>query len=549
MMSVADLNRFLIVALYLPVCLFAYWRLIPRLSPVSKRLATFMLFAQLLVIALSTELSKQSGVQGWLWHLDQEHNIPATLASAQLALVGFVSLLTAWLSKARSPWHRVFSAGLGLILIHLARDEFFLFHESGLRWQVSFAQFGVAVALATALSATRLPRRLRIWHLCILAGLATGAAGTLVIDVIQWNGQCINSIFFTSRCEIYVLEESLEFLGMWLVLLGILGLFSDAAPRFSRRWRMLYLLPILWAIIHHVPFLISLAEFNSISLRSAIVYEDDSLELRIYRVEQDRDSISLQFFAVPRTWHHYTDIGYSLHLVDQVSGGSYLGLDVAGSRKQTIPYRFLDHRYIYKQLLQLDLPSQPRNRALWIVLTTVKKQDDEFLRQRIISSDFPLLSENQVKLGELVFQQEAELAAISPIATFENGMSIVNAEFSERARAGDLIPIRFAWSSDRPVNEDYAQFLHIGHEASGDWRVFDQLPLGARLPTRLWYGGMADSESWQLSLPADMASGQYSLYTGLYRISDSERLPASAREGTPFVDARIPLGSLTIESP
>lgn len=263
-LSVDVLNRIILISLYTPVCLLVFWRLFPRLSPESKRLATFMLAAQALVIALSMELDLKGGTQRWLWDLDQENNIPTTLASAQLALVGIVALLTAWLSKARSPWQRFYYVGLGVLFIHLARDEFFLFHEDGLRWHVTFAQLGAAVALATALSAVPLPRHLRIWHVCILAGLAIGASGALVIDVIQWNGQCDSTVFYTGRCEIYILEETLEFLGMWLVLIGVLGLFSAAATRLSRRWQLLYLLPVLWAVIHHIPNLILLAEFNSI---------------------------------------------------------------------------------------------------------------------------------------------------------------------------------------------------------------------------------------------------------------------------------------------
>ena len=91
-MSTADLNRILVIALYLPICLLVYKGLFRRLSPLSKGLATFMLVAQVLVIALSMELNYQNGIQRWLWNLDGEYNIPATLASAQLALVGVVSL-------------------------------------------------------------------------------------------------------------------------------------------------------------------------------------------------------------------------------------------------------------------------------------------------------------------------------------------------------------------------------------------------------------------------------------------------------------------------
>ena len=97
------------------------------------------------------------------------------------------------------------------------------------------------------------------------------------------------------------------------------------------------------------------------------------------------------------------------------------------------------------------------------------------------------------------------------------------------------------------VRQITPQFLHLGHEDSGEWFVYDQAPLGQRLPTRLWYTGLADSETWRVPLPADLAAGRYAVFTGLYRSSDLERVPARDAEGTPWLDNRVVLGSLIIE--
>ena len=98
-----------------------------------------------------------------------------------------------------------------------------------------------------------------------------------------------------------------------------------------------------------------------------------------------------------------------------------------------------------------------------------------------------------------------------------------------------------------PGEEDHVQFLHFGHAESGEWWIYDQHPLGPRLPTRLWYQGLADSEVWQVPLPADLAPGRYTFFTGLYRTRDSERVPVSDADGTPWLDARVPLGVLFVE--
>ena len=89
-------------------------------------------------------------------------------------------------------------------------------------------------------------------------------------------------------------------------------------------------------------------------------------------------------------------------------------------------------------------------------------------------------------------------------------------------------------------------FCISGTKSQGEWRVYDQLPLGPRLPTRLWYRGLAESETWRVPLPSDLASGQYRVYTGLYRLRDKERIPVSNADGQPWRDARVLLGTMSI---
>ena len=103
------------------------------------------------------------------------------------------------------------------------------------------------------------------------------------------------------------------------------------------------------------------------------------------------------------------------------------------------------------------------------------------------------------------------------------------------------------WRADAAGEHDYTQFLHLVHEETGELWAFDQQPLGARLPTRLWYSGLADTEIWRIPLPAGLAVGRYQVWTGLYRTDELERLGASDAAGAPYPDARVPLGALAIE--
>ncbi|MCY4540082.1 MAG: hypothetical protein OXE52_17855, partial [Chloroflexi bacterium] len=134
-----------------------------------------------------------------------------------------------------------------------------------------------------------------------------------------------------------------------------------------------------------------------------------------------------------------------------------------------------------------------------------------------------------------------------PLAVFDNGFALEAVDLPESAGLGETLSINFAWRSEAEGREDYVQFLHLGHEETGAWFVYDQQPLGPRLPARLWYRGLADSETWRVPLPPDLSPGQYNVFTGIYRASDRERVPASDSTGERWLDARVRLGTLTIE--
>ena len=228
--SAKTMTRIFVFILYVPICLFVYWRLIPRLSPTSKRLASFMLVAQVTVIVVSLEMQSYSSIERWLWDIKTEWNIPATLASTQLALVAGVALLTAWLARVRPAWQRFYLVATGLVFLFLALDEYLTLHEGTPNWERNYTALGALVVVATVLVAVRSPRRAWIWHLCLLTGLAMSAAGGILLELLPTIRGNFGLLYFDKSLQSFHWEEFLEFLGIWLVLVAILGQFSDVAP-------------------------------------------------------------------------------------------------------------------------------------------------------------------------------------------------------------------------------------------------------------------------------------------------------------------------------
>ena len=560
MVSGAALTHLLVFAIYATVFAIVYRRLFPRLAPKLARLPLLLMAAQALLIAAHITVPHSWGFVHWLLNLDSERNIANALASTQLAFAGVFALAIAWLGSSKPGSRRGYFLTLGLVFLFLAQEEFSGAYKAGsflfsnvLVWHEAVQIIGIFLAALTVWAALRSPRRAQSWHICLLAGFALMAIGGLVIDEmpIICNAQIV--VCLQGCIRRYVVDETLEFLGSWLALVAMLGhLCALSPPPKARVRRGLFLTPVIWIplLLWHPLYLVLEAhlatEPASTQFRSSSFTE--GAWLRGYRIHQKERAIALELYTVAKKNAHF-ETGYSVHLVDQASAESIAGVD-AHWNADAGPIFGSGRPHAYRQRIDLDIPLDfPANRALWVALTLWREQDGAFLKQSVIASDHQLLSDTQVILGELLLLSiTAPLPRDDRLAIFGNGFTLYATKLPESATSGHSLPVAFTWGSEVDSHEDYAQFLHFGHHESGEWRAYDQQPLGARLPTRLWYSGLMDSQTWRVPLPADLAPGRYSVYTGLYRASDRERLPASDVNGASFIDARVPLGTLIIQS-
>ena len=386
------------------------------------------------------------------------------------------------------------------------------------------------------------------WHICLFAGLALAGFGELVLEQFRRVHICDSLGFIElSRClEPYYLEEPLAFLGIWLALVAVLGHLASVAPSLPGHVRLaLVVLPCLfvWLVFRilpiHQPALPAWAQPATVAFESGT-------QISGYQIDREAKTVSIvAYFAVGLD---ITNLGYSLHVVDQISRESLINYNRSlrrGYRKTTFLWE--DFRPLYNHNTALEFPRDtPTNHAYWIVLSHWRKTEDGFVPQKILSSDLPILDNAQVILGEIALRDPHASPSDSPLAVFDGGFMLEAAEMPDHAAAGDTLSLRFAWRSDFDNQQDLVQFLHLGHADSGEWFVYDQQPLGPRLPTRLWYSGLADSETWRVPLPENLAPGRYNVFTGLYRELDKERVPARDAAGQAWRDARVSLGAVTI---
>lgn len=538
-----------LILLYLPVVLVHVRLLAPRLSAMARRLSAIMLALQLILIVVALEHGSSAPWTRWLWNMHEEWNILATFASMQLALVGAVALAVALFARA-ARWRRVYQLLLGLVFLFLALDEFLALHEGVPNWEARYIVLGAAVVLATLYAGLRAPSRERPAYAVLLVGLAVSVAGAFVLNAVPTACDELLFLRLDGCLQFYVWEESLEFLGIWLALVGQLALLSGrlvGAP--GRVGRALCLFPACWLLLLLANSLTPRLEVRALA-RTAQIRHDSGVTLSGYRL----DGASIRAGAPFTVWLYATaaqgdflGLGYSVHLVDQVSGDSIAQRDDWADRQHGFWPFGPDYTSVFRQRMDVHVPADsPVNRALDVVLTLWRKQGAEFVWQPVVSGDHRVLNEAQVILGEVVLPAPAAGAAGSPLARFENGFSLLEPALPESAMPGETLEIRMGWSAAAATRDDHAQFLHFIHEESGVHWAHDRQPLGPRLPTRLWYGGLSDSEVWQVPVPAGQQPGRYLVFTGLYRRRDLERVAARDVDGTPLEDNRVPLGVIEI---
>ena len=453
-LSGRSLTLILVCFTYAPVCIFCYRQLMPRLAPTAKHLASIILAAQVFVIAAAAAIPLSLQFFNMLWALGGytwnagEWNIPATLASTQLALVAGVSLLAAMSSPTRLDWQRLYLLGISLIFFYLALDEYLTLHEYIPNWGTYFTILGALIVLATLALAARLARAEWKWHACFLIGLAISAAGAIILDVLPAPCSSLGIMRFDGCLDTTILEESLEFLGIWLVLLGLLGHYSGIAPIADQRARRaLMLLPALWISLLLVYSLIPRLEVRWLTERAS-VHVDSGVTVHGYRIDSGADYLALPIYASARQ-ADYLGLGYSIHLIDQVTGESVASLDEWAGRQHGFWLFGPDYAPVFRQWMRMNIPpAAPPNRAHWIVLSLWRDGDGDFIRQTVLSSDLNQLSDTQVVLGELTIPAPPDASPADPLAHFDNGFTLDTVSLPESARPGEILNIQFTWRSD-----------------------------------------------------------------------------------------------------
>ena len=550
-MQIQSLLHFIIVALYMVIGGFAWRHLYPSLPRTSKALATVFLVLFAALTVWSELHHKSPNSFRMVWDIAWEGGIPTRVQAVQLALIGAISLLNALLAWRRNRLATVYFLMLAAAFGFLSYEEYFFNYFFG--WHEVYALAGALLVLLLLVITKVMSSgggqwvRQRGLLVCIPAGLVIGALGALGLDSIEVQISAWAQSSWGQQLKTSPLEESLEFLGMWLALAAMLGLSAAQKPP---RW-----LGALAAAFALAGLLAAFAlpvfpeEPQGYIVKTKVQFEGD-IQLRGYTIQHVDEGRKVQVHThLSPGPAGFTGLGYSIVLIDQASRAA-LSTDDNRADANLDSWLTADFRTVYRQWTDLDIPPAPaESRALWLALALWRDVDGQYLPLQILSSELQTLGDSHVLLDEFVLRGAAQNPPRSDyLARFDNVFTLERAELPERANIGEPLSAHFAWRADVDGEDDFIQLLHLQHSDSGQIFAFDQPPLGARLPTRLWFGGLAEAETWHAPLPADMPPGRYRVLTGLYHSSSIERVPAINAAGAQFQDMLVPLGDVLLEN-
>jgi hypothetical protein len=165
-----------------------------------------------------------------------------------------------------------------------------------------------------------------------------------------------------------------------------------------------------------------------------------------------------------------------------------------------------------------------------------------------ISGDLPQLYENTIALTQLTALNPDPLppAPDSEQFSFDHEIRMEGFEAPASASPGETITFKFWWRAGNTALSDYAFFLHLLPDDSANAIIFNQTPLGGKLPTANWIPGLTFVDTWEITIPEDAPPGEYQILSGLYHQITGERLPVTGIDGALTRDASMVLGSLEI---
>ena len=495
-------------------------------------------------------------IQQW-FHLDFERNIPNTFSFTLLFFVSVLSLFIAAKHHSSRPL-RAFWLFVGLTFGVIAYDE--LLAPKALHGT------NALLALYGLCGAVTLVYMLRLWLQSEGARRHYFTWFILGFGLIGFGGLVLDKTLFipVSRTLITMLEETVELVGLLTLLVLTLTAAADHFPHKVLRGTQAAFMAIYATLI--LAFAVRTWVYNPVHMwlddatADQTVFGEDVLSLVAYDLPDTplqpgdvvRGTFYLRANRIPPA-----DYQLSTHLIS-TSGESIAQVEdnYLGTARQ--PVSLWIPGVIARHPIEIQIPADipapaaysltlrfwsgnvrhPRNWEDWQSVT---------VGLPVQQTEHGLLSEDTLRLTDfVVLPPEVNFTGQPSDLAFDNGIDLEGHQVPEQIRPGEEISVAFHWQADAAISSSLVQILHLVGEDEQRF-VFDRPPFGGTLPTETWPPDFSAVDRFSISLPDDLAVGEYQLYTGLYAVADpTQRVGVLGSDGEVYTDELVPLDVLQV---
>lgn len=421
---------------------------------------------------------------------------------------------------------------------------------------------GLQAVIGAAILAAGLAGAYLIWYgqehrvfWLFAGGLLMGAAAELIMQVYAAGAVCHDPLTVGSCQNTLFGFTLLQMLGANMALAAALLVGESAGDEPGRQpvSRLALAGGVVWsALLTGGLWFGPAIDLQMRGNPAEVAYQGGDLSLLAYHLDEQR-LIPGQTTTVTLYWRAnapmpFTDYRLSAHWLAQpeytsVAQADYVVIGQVG-RFNYPGYAWLPGRVV-RQTLQIRLPDDlpaPQSYALML------RAWHDILENSDLQTDLVMIGPEEVLLAEAPALPETieQPPAIDQIYHFGERFTLQGYALPAQAQAGDTIDITFWWQSAGQSEMPLNQFVHLYSTDGAFVTGYDQPPFGGRFPTTDWLAGAAFKDIWQVPLPADLAPGDYLVYTGLYEWPSLLRWAVTDEAGQPVQDNTALLGTIHV---
>jgi hypothetical protein len=209
-------------------------------------------------------------------------------------------------------------------------------------------------------------------------------------------------------------------------------------------------------------------------------------------------------------------------------------------------YRWYELGEYYRDGWTFNLPPDAPNGLYDLDLSWFVYDLDTHMSDYASEKSVPLGS---MRVGDITVSTEGRTLlarvgdAISLMGWETNPASATNTVSAQRGQALD---VDLLWRAERSLAQSYTVFVHL-IDGSGHFITdADSPPLRGLFPTDRWIVGETIRDRHTLTIPTDLAPGDYAIEIGMYDPATLARLPARDADGASLPDDRVVMGTVRV---